>query len=400
MYANPAAPEFGRASPGTGKAVSAVEIRLLPVRDLASGLAAWTSLARDAIEPNIHLEPEFLQAHLTHLLESRELGFLAVYATSAGVGGGKLAALFPLKTSKRQLGFGFQRGWKSRYVTLGVPLVARETAPEAIDAFLDWLQNGKLASSGFLLPAIPLEGPFAELLRQRLAARGLSFIVTAAHERAVLLPAAGARAMPQKQLREWRRLERKLAQHGDINLKQSVKPADVRAAAERFLALEATGWKGRAGTALLQDPGRAAFLRTMSRSLARDGRIRFDELFAGGKLAAASITLFAPPHAYYWKIAYDESLAAASPGLQLTYHVTKCLEERKELERIDSCAIAGNPLMKNTWRSTMKMGDVIIPRAARPGLRFTLAMRRETGWQSLRTAAKRAVYRINGKKWS
>ena len=38
-------------------------------------------------------------------------------------------------------------------------------------------------------------------------------------------------------------------------------PGEVAAAIETFLKLEASGWKGKRGTALAQDDGDAAFVR-------------------------------------------------------------------------------------------------------------------------------------------
>ena len=368
--------------------------RLLTLRELQEDLPDWRALARNTLEPNIHLEPEFLLAHLAHLNDARDIQFLCVFAGIPE----KLAGLFALKPRGRSFTPGFARGWKSKFASLGVPLVDASQAAAVIDAFLDALADQPGAKAGLLLPFIPLAGPFAALLAERLAARGAALTVASAHERAVFKPGSGANALPAKHAREWRRLEKKLAAQGPVKLASAESPAEIRAAVERFLVIETRGWKLRAGTTLLQDPGRAAFLRALARGLAPEGRIRIDELFAGERLAASAITLISPPHAYYWKIAYDEALSPASPGLQLTYHTARRFDESADLSRIDSCAIPGNSLMRLAWRETMRIGDIVIPG---PGaFAFKAAMKRETGWQNFRNAAKRAVYRVNGKKWS
>ena len=152
--------------------------------------------------------------------------------------------------------------------------------------------------------------------------------------------------------------------------------------------------------ALLNDAGSSAFLRAMARGMANEGLLAIDELFAGERLAAAAITLLAAPTAFYWKIAYDQGLASTSPGLQLTWHLTNRLRGREGFTRFDSCAIAGNPLMRIAWRETMPAGDIAIPLLAPEGLKFDIARTRETGWRNFRNAAKQVAYKINGKKWS
>ena len=58
-------------------------------------------------------------------------------------------------------------------------------------------------------------------------------------------------------------------------------------------------------------------------ALAADGHARIDRLMQNGRPLAATITLRSGTSAWFWKIAYDEEVARASPGVQLTLDVTE-----------------------------------------------------------------------------
>ena len=75
-------------------------------------------------------------------------------------------------------------------------------------------------------------------------------------------------ALGAKKLKELRRQRNRLADHGDIVFHAARTPDEVAQALETFLALEMSGWKGERGTALAQDAGDAAFIRSATIALA------------------------------------------------------------------------------------------------------------------------------------
>src|SRR5439155_13614414 len=88
-------------------------------------------------------------------------------------------------------------------------------------------------------------------------------------------------------------------------------------AVERFLALEASGWKGRRGTAMASRPGHADFFREMCAGAGSAGRLELLSLEAAGQVLAMKCSLFAGDGLFYLKAAYDEAHARYSPGVQL-----------------------------------------------------------------------------------
>ena len=60
-------------------------------------------------------------------------------------------------------------------------------------------------------------------------------------------------------------------------------------------------------------------------ALAAEGKARVDRLLLDGRPIAAAVTLRSGETAWTWKIAYDESHARASPGVQLMHDLTESL---------------------------------------------------------------------------
>jgi CelD/BcsL family acetyltransferase involved in cellulose biosynthesis len=88
-------------------------------------------------------------------------------------------------------------------------------------------------------------------------------------------------------------------------------------AVERFLALEAAGWKGQAGTAMLGIPGESNFFREMCGRFRDRGRLRMLSLEAGGTTVAMRCDVAAGEGLFSLKTSYDERYARFSPGLLL-----------------------------------------------------------------------------------
>ena len=158
----------------------------------------------------------------------------------------------------------------------------------------------------------------------------------ARHERALLAPAETAtdyieRAIGHKKLKELRRQKRRLGDSGVVMWSLiASEPAALASALSDFLALEAAGWKGRAGTAARNDPDIRTFMETAVPQLAGEGKARIARLFLDTRAIAAIIMLRSGDTEWCWKIAYDESMARASPGVQLLLDVTQAHARRQQ----------------------------------------------------------------------
>jgi len=203
---------------------------------------------------------------------------------------------------------------------------------------------------------------FTEVMRQD----GLHPRLLQSHFRACLDASCDADdllgdALGGKKLKELRRQRNRLGEHGAVRFDVARTRETIAAAIEIFLALEASGWKGKRGTALGQDEGDAGFIRRATRELAETGQCEIVTLHAGDTPVAAAIVLRHQDRAFYFKLGIDERFAKFSPGVQLTLDLTRHLCADAALSSADSTANAGHPMIDPIWRGRLKIGDMLIP---------------------------------------
>jgi CelD/BcsL family acetyltransferase involved in cellulose biosynthesis len=168
-------------------------------------------------------------------------------------------------------------------------------------------------------------------------------------------------ALGPKKLKELRRQRHRLAEHGAVHFDVARTPTDVASAVEIFLNLEASGWKAKRGTALMQDEGDASFVRRAAKALAEIGQCEIVTLWAGDTAVAAAIVLRHLDRAFYFKLGVDERFAKLSPGVQLTLDLTRHLCADPAMAMADSTAGADHPMINPIWRGRLAIGDVVIP---------------------------------------
>jgi len=199
------------------------------------------------------------------------------------------------------------------------------------------------------------------LRRDRITPRVLQSHVRAAldatHDAEELL----REALGPKKLKELRRQRNRLAENGEVHFEVARTPAEVTTAIETFLILEASGWKGKRGTALVQHEGDAAFIRRAVPDLAANGQCEVATLRAGVTPVAAAIVLRHLDRAFYFKLGVDERFSKFSPGVQLTLDLTRHLCADPEIALVDSTANADHPMINPIWRGRLAIGDVLIP---------------------------------------
>jgi CelD/BcsL family acetyltransferase involved in cellulose biosynthesis len=368
---------------------------LLEIDAAASLEHEWRALAGRAIAPNFCYEPEFAIAAARHLRQTRNVRFAMIWHHGDG-DEGRLIGCFPVMNSRAGLGASLLRGWLNPQISNGTPLVDRDMAREALQAFLAFAGLRSARPVGVLFPRLPLDGPFKRLLDAVLAEASRPAVLFDAAERAMLTLAGDpARGRSAKKKKELRRQYRRLGELGELSW-ESAAGAQIRDPIERFMALEAAGWKGRAGSAFVQDPGRAAFLRAAARALAASDRVSVESLLLDGKPIACGLFAWSGRQGYFWKITHDEAYAAYSPGVQLTLG----LAERAQalgLDSLDSCAIADHPMIDHVWRDRLAIADVMVPLSTRSALSFGLARAREGARRDLRARVKSTLYKLQGR---
>ena len=113
----------------------------------------------------------------------------------------------------------------------------------------------------------------------------------------------------------------KLAKEREVVYAMVTDLDEMRALLPPYMALEASGWKGEAGTSMGQDPRTAAFYRRVLDELGALGRVRINTLSIGGQYVAMQFCLVDGETLYIHKLAYDEGRSKLAPGNALLAHV-------------------------------------------------------------------------------
>jgi CelD/BcsL family acetyltransferase involved in cellulose biosynthesis len=349
-----------------------------PLAALADSIECWRRLAATAAEPNVFYEPGFALAAAPVL--GRDVEAVLVWSAERPR---RLVGLFPFRVAARRYGVTFPLlvGWTHLFAPLGTPLVDRD-APAAVAAsFLDHVRSDATLPRLLLLPLHDEQGAVAQALRTAVEHGGGAHATFGRHRRAALRPEGDVagyleRAIGKKRDKEFKRLRRRLAESAPVTFDVARGPAAVTAALQSFLALEAKGWKGAAGSALLLSPSLRRFAETAVDALARQGQAGVARLLLGTRPIAAVVTLRSGGGVWAWKIAYDESLARFSPGVQAMMELTDVLLDDKTMAFADSCATPDHPMIDHLWRERIAMADLMI--ALQPGPRFALTCRLES----------------------
>jgi CelD/BcsL family acetyltransferase involved in cellulose biosynthesis len=92
---------------------------------------------------------------------------------------------------------------------------------------------------------------------------------------------------------------------------------------DAFLELEASGWKGEAGTAILSDASTESLYRDFAHAAASEGWLRLHLLELDGALIAGSFDCTFASRAYLLKTTFSEAHSDLSPGLVLLAEVLR-----------------------------------------------------------------------------
>lgn len=123
--------------------------------------------------------------------------------------------------------------------------------------------------------------------------------------------------------RELRLSMDRAARHGEVELATHRGGDDLPRWLAECLDIEASGWKGREGTAIASRPSTRRFYEQMLGWAADQGWLELRSLRLDGRLAAVQIALRHDDVLYLLKTGYDERFAAAAPGKALQHAIVR-----------------------------------------------------------------------------
>jgi CelD/BcsL family acetyltransferase involved in cellulose biosynthesis len=123
------------------------------------------------------------------------------------------------------------------------------------------------------------------------------------------------------------RFRRKLVREHGASFHLLEQPENVATVLEKGFAVEASGWKGRAGTAVLSTPETASFYRAVAANFAARGTLRLSWIEVAGRMIAFDLSIEHRRRLFLVKTGYDEGFRAFAPGLLLRLAVIEaCLD--------------------------------------------------------------------------
>jgi CelD/BcsL family acetyltransferase involved in cellulose biosynthesis len=315
-----------------------MDSRVVALADVdAPFIDRWRALAnRPDITPNPFAEVDFLRPALAYLPEARGMRLFV------GEDDGDLLWLMPLVPTARMGGVPVLPGLRNFFAHnwLGQPLIVAGQESAAASALLRYLSDNRRAF-WLRLHMLDADDKFA---RSLIEGAGHAFVDVGARGVVVRRPEPtylsghlsghNLNKKLRKQRRSFERSSGKTLEVVDCS-------ADPHAV-DDFLALEASGWKGRADSAFAMRPGNAEFLKHMCGCFRESGRLQLYALRAGDQNLAMKLMLAANDTLFGFAIAFDERYASLSPGLQLQVEGLQLFHDQPQFQMMDSCSDPDN----------------------------------------------------------
>ncbi|MCG6154992.1 GNAT family N-acetyltransferase [Rubinisphaera margarita] len=331
--------------------------------DLQSYLQGWNELARAAVVPNVFYEPWFLRPAIEYLHSGKPLRFVFIYRKNKRISDPDiLCGFFPLERTRIKL-FPAE-SWRlmtDSYLYLSQPLLHVEYTNEAVLGFLRWARLARI-------PLIELsrsraEGPYLHALTTAFRQLEITPFIYEQTTRALLVREDGPAVVSQKRghyRRDIQRRRRRLEENGAVEVRYLNSSDDLEEWQQNFLRLERVGWKGESGTAIaLHENETRMFLETTTAAM-QQGHLQMLGLYFEGAPIAIKCNLCSEEGSYAWRIAFDESYARYSPGVQLELDNMECFR-RTPLKWMDSCATADHPMINRLWPHRLGLQSLYVP---------------------------------------
>lgn len=358
-------------------------------------------LAAASADANSQFEYVTLAAAMEHLPGGQKVRVALVWSDADENGKRILTGLVPYRVS---LGFyglpkPVWRVWRHIHSYISTPVLRSGHERLALRRFLALADM-----SGAVFVEFPLfhaGSAFAEALEDVVGRQHRHVAGTNAHERAFLQSDLSEEAylsthIRKKKRKEFNRLWNRLAELGELRFETHDGGVDPAAWMNRFLSLEARGWKGRRGTALRADPGQRAFFENICLGAHAQGKLHCTDLTLDGRPLAMLASFRAGEGVYTFKIAFDEDYSRYSPGALLMLKAIGAFLGDERIAWVDSCAVPNHPMIDHIWAQRRAMRSVLVSCSGRfgaPSVRYAAAAMKFTNAMRTKLRARYHAFR-------
>jgi CelD/BcsL family acetyltransferase involved in cellulose biosynthesis len=257
--------------------------------------------------------------------------------------------------------------------------------PEADEAVLDRLVEGLAASPWPMLwfDLVPIDTPRWQALAAALGRLGYAVQFTPRYEIGTVDLSESYDAYlsgrSNKLRRNLRRNRRRLKAQGEVafRLVEQLPPSEVEPVLRRLLEVESRGWKGAAGTAVLESPGMFAFYAQVARQLAAWDQLLLAWLEIDRRPIAFEMGWSAKGVYHTFKLGYDEDFGGFGPGHLLRAELFGRLSEEGRQRAVDFQGPMNEAL--RAWATGAYRVGRLMAASPRPWSRLALAGYRVLG---------------------
>lgn len=337
-------------------------------------LPAWEDLCGRCVEDNVYYSPQYAQALLDSVERRASIAFAAVWDET------RLVALLPF-TSARLAVPGSRptaQAWQSKYTFSCTPLLDRLQKAEAAAALVDMLASFR--RSEWVIPRVNIHGEACQAMVAALAGRRSPWAFSDHFQRAAL-EAGGTfdehmkRHVSSNRRKGLARNRRRLEELGKVEHQSHRSGEGLEQAVLAFLKIEASGWKGKRGTALACNEDTRKFALSAFAGNDAGSICHADVLTLDGAPIAVSLIALAGRTGFAVKGCYDEAYRNYGAGLLLETEVIRSFLAENYASRLDS-ATDGTHVLDSLWPGRIEVADLSFSFAPRfPELRLSMLLR-------------------------
>jgi len=340
-----------------------MKTRIVRVQDITEDdEEAWRRCAERALEPNPFAEPDFLIPSSRHFVDYADARLLIAEEGSDFVGVLPISRMTRSRMPPRRVA---SVRSKPRVVAgLDTPLVDRSSPDRASGALLDGLRRAA-ESDGWpgivLFDQIASDGPVFDSLSRCCVERHCPVFIKDSWERATVTRSGRwANPVDGKRRRETARRQRLLAEEAGSEVVLVDRTSDA-AAAEDFLVMESSGWKGRErGRAFARSPEQAAWFREWHGRWLAAGRLSVLALNVGSISVAMEYFVRAGEGLFGFRIAYDDAYAHFKPGAMMVSLAMNFLRDNTDAAWIDSTTDRDNDFFLGMMPERRTLSTILI----------------------------------------